>query len=96
MNNHKTCQSHDFLYSRPTSALSFPHSDTYTPIRSLVPPGNLNTSAASATSNKSVFECEMGCFVDLDDDSSSIHSATCPNNPANNGSIHSTSDVKDV
>ena len=82
-------------FSRPTSALSFPHSDGYTPVRSLIPP-NLNTSAASATSNKSVFECEMGCFVDEDDDSSSIHSATCPNNPHNNGSIHSTSDVKDV
>ena len=57
---------------------------------------NLNTSAASAASNKSVFECELRCFIDLDNDSSSIHSATCPNNPANNGSIHSTSDVKDV
>ena len=70
-------------------------SDTCTPVRSLVPP-NLNISAASATSNESVFECKMGCFINEDDDSSSIHIATCQNNPHNNGSIHSKSDVKDV
>ena len=70
------------------------HSGTNTPFRSLVPP-NLNTSAASASSNKSVFKCEMGCLVDEDEDSSS-YSTTCPNSPHNNGSIHSTSDFKDV
>ena len=71
------------------------HSGTYTRFRLLVLP-NLNTFAALATSNKFALMCKMGYFVGKEDDSSSIHSATCPNNPHNNGSIHSTSDVKDV
>jgi hypothetical protein len=72
---------------RPTSAMSFPHSDTpylpSTPRQYLQQPAS-----ALTTSAKSVFDCDQGCFIE-EDDGSSIHSATCPHNPSNNPSISS-------